>query len=47
MKISSSAKLDPRTGKQIGELRYELSETGKTIFVTTHYMDETETLVPT
>ena len=34
--------VDPVTRRQFWELIYEASEEGKTIFVTTHYMDEAE-----
>ncbi len=34
--------VDPLTRRQFWELIYEAAEEGKTIFVTTHYMDEAE-----
>lgn len=34
--------VDPVTRRQFWEMIYAASETGKTIFVTTHYMDEAE-----
>ena len=34
--------VDPRTRRQFWEMIYEAAEAGRTIFVTTHYMDEAE-----
>ena len=37
-----TAGVDPLTRKNFWEIIYELSESGVTVFVTTHYMDEAE-----